>query len=182
MLAMPYLNSQEEMFITACDNSFVYDKERFERLKKENDAIVWTFTKNKLLENTPNAWGWVKLDKDNLTIKDVSVKIPVSDKPYNDHAVVATFFFRHAEDFAKAYHLMAKEYYRINNEFYVDAIPIFLKKLGKKSIIFDVDLYVGWGKPTDLYEYQEKEYNINYNPAPVNEINIRWHDFFRGLK
>ena len=52
---------------------------------------------------------------------------------------------------------MVKENCRINNEFYVDSMPVFYKKLGLNSVIFDVDLYVGWGKPSDLLEYQHKE-------------------------
>ena len=50
--------------------------------------------------------------------------------------------------------------YRINNEFYIDAVPKFLQKLGKKSIIFDVDLYVGWGTPDALHDYERMEFMI----------------------
>ena len=180
MLAMPYLDPEEPMFIAACDNSFLYNKKKYTQLVKnpEVDAVVWTFTKNKLLEEKPEAWGWIKLDSDNLTIKDMSVKIPVSDTPYNDHAVVATFYFRKAKEFEAAYKLMVKENHRINNEFYVDSIPVFYKKLGKRSVIFDVDLYVGWGKPGDLYDYQEKEYRFRNNL----DLPEKWKLFFEKIK
>ena len=160
MLAMPHLNPSEEVFIAACDNSFVYDREGYAQLTQdpEIDSIVWTFTHDDLLTANPKAWGWIKLEQDGKTIADMSVKVPVSNDPYNDHAVVATFWFRQAKDFKEAYDLMVKENYRINNEFYADSLPIFMKKLGKKSVIFDVDLYVGWGKPADLYQYELNEY------------------------
>lgn len=185
MLAMPYLDPTDDMFIAACDNSFVYDQVAYDELKNDPsvDAIIWTFTKNKLLTQKPTAWGWVKLASDGLTIDDMSVKVPVSDTPFNDHAVVATFYFKRASDFQAAYDLMVKENFRINNEFYVDSMPIFYKKLGKRSVIFDVDLYVGWGKPQDLYEYQQWEYVCAYNrPAPDAEQLPLWKKFFEGLK
>ncbi|MBN2368841.1 NTP transferase domain-containing protein [Candidatus Woesearchaeota archaeon] len=180
MLAMSHLDPEEPMFIAACDNSFLYDKEKYTALVNDEqiDAILWTFTKNKLLEEKPESWGWVKLEEDNKTIKDMSVKVPVSDTPFNDHAVVATFYFRKAKEFKEAYDLMVKENYRINNEFYVDSMPLFYKKLSRKSVIFDVDIYVGWGKPCDLYDYQEKEYRYE------NSLDLpdKWKRFFEKEK
>lgn len=165
MLAKEYLDSDEELLIASCDSGFLYNKEKFEELKKRQDvdSIVWTFTQRETLKRNPNAWGWYKLKEDNETIKDISIKLPVSNNPYNDHAVVATFYFKKAKDFIEAYNLMVKENYRINNEFYVDAIPKFLKKRNKKSIIFDVDLCVGWGKPDDLHDYEKIEFIIKNN-------------------
>ncbi len=181
MLAMAHLDPEEDMFIAACDNSFLYDHEAFEKLKSDTgvDAVVWTFTRNKLLAEKPEAWGWVKLEEDQRTIADMSVKIPVSSDPFHDHAVVATFYFKRAADFAAAYDAMVRENYRIKNEFYVDSMPIFYKHMGKRSVIFDVDLYVGWGKPQDLYEYELWEYvcaeNIPYGDPRDQEL---WKRFF----
>ncbi|MEN9880953.1 MAG: hypothetical protein RLZZ308_136 [Candidatus Parcubacteria bacterium] len=160
MLAMGHVDENDSLFIAACDNAFVYNKEKYKALVEDEsvDAVVWTFTDDDLLEASPKSWGWIKLEDDGVTIDTMSVKIPISETPRNDHAVVATFFFRRASDFRDAFALMIKEEYKINNEYYVDSMPIFLKNLGKKSVIFDVDLYIGWGKPSDLYEYEKKEY------------------------
>lgn len=168
MLAERYLNSDEELLIASCDNGFLYNEEKFENLKKRKDidCIVWTFTQRETLKRNPNAWGWYKLEDDNETIKDISIKIPVSIDSYNDHAVVATFYFKKAKDFISATKLMIKENYRINNEFYVDSIPKFLKRMDKKSVIFDADLYVGWGKPDDLHDYEKIEFMIKYGIIP----------------
>lgn len=181
MLAMPHLNPNDEIFISACDNSFIYDEPVFADLKKSYDAIIWTFTKNKLLEEKPTAWGWVKLEEDGITIDDMSVKIPVSDNPIDDHAVVATFYFKKASEFQTAYELMVAENYRINNEFYVDSMPIFYKKLGKTSAIFDVDLYIGWGKPADLHAYEEKEYKY-LNGLKIEDTDWDlWSRYFKSI-
>jgi len=189
MLAMPFVDPREDVLIAACDNSFVYDEEKFLTLKQDPaiDAVVWTFTKDNLLSEKPEAWGWLQLENDGVTISDVSVKKPVSKNPYNDHAVVATFYFKRAQDFCAAYERMVKENYRINNEFYVDSMPIFYKKMGKRSVIFDVDLYVGWGKPSDLYQYEEREYAYQFlrsaDPAAAREmLDGRWVRFFDSLE
>jgi hypothetical protein len=67
----------------------------------------------------------------------------------------------------------------------VDALPIFLKKLGKKAAIFDVDFYLGWGTPKDLYDYQKLEYFIKNNvPAKgISDENEKllssWKRYFK---
>ena len=185
MLALSYLDPEEDVLIAACDNSFLYDEEKFSALKKRSDVdmVLWTFTKNELLLSKPEAWGWVRLDEDGETIADMSVKIPVSDTPFNDHAVVATFYFKKAKQFKDACELMIGENYRINNEFYVDSLPIFYKKLGLKSVIFDVDLYVGWGKPADLHRYEELEYLYVYGDLKTREDaeSKLWVKFFDSI-
>ncbi|MFC1648319.1 nucleotidyltransferase [Nanoarchaeota archaeon] len=168
MLAEPHLDDDEEVFIAACDNGYIYNKDKYDELRadKKVDSILWTFTQRETLSRNPTAWGWVNLEKDGLTIDDMSVKVPVSDDPFNDHAVVATFWFRTFKDFKDSVNLMIKEDYRIKNEFYVDSVPVFMKKLGKRTVIFDVEHYLGWGTPADLYDYQKLEYFVKYEVKP----------------
>lgn len=186
MLAQPFLDDDEELLIAACDNGMLYDNTKFTDLKNNNsvDAIVWTFTKKETLRKNPTAWGWCVLENDNQTIKDMSIKKPISKDPYYDHAVSAIFYFKKTKDFVDAVNLMKKENYRINNEFYVDAVPIYLKKLNKTSIIFDIYLYLSWGTPQDLKEYQvmelicKKDLDIKDIPKE-NKKNLQlWRKYF----
>lgn len=183
MMALPYLEPNEPMLVAACDNGMVFDEEKFKKIAENPsvDFILWTFTENKLLSEKPEAWGWAVLENDGTTVRDMSVKIPVSANPFLDHAVVATFYFKKAEQFQKASELMVKEEYRINNEFYLDAMPLFYKKLGLRTVIFDVDLYVGWGKPSDLHEYENKEYFWQHQSAfwERTENRYLWEEFFK---
>jgi NDP-sugar pyrophosphorylase family protein len=182
-LALPYLEPDEPLFIAACDNSFLFNREKFESLKKDPsiDAVVWTFTKHASLHEKPESWGWVKLGKDGLTIDDVSVKVPISDDPFNGHAVVGAFYFRRAADFKEAYELMVKANHRTKGEFYVDSLPKFYKQLHRKSVIFDVDLYVGWGKPEDLSLYEEWEQKVKTDSFPEDPEFATWKKFILSL-
>lgn len=178
MIAIQELSDDEEVFIAPCDSSQLYNKERFNTLRSRDDvdAIFWSFTHDELLTKKPNAWGWFKLENDNETILDMSVKIPVSDTPFNDHAVTANFYFKRAADFKSAYAKMHESKHTIGREYYIDAMPIFLRALGKKSIIFDVDLYVSWGKPEDLHLFDFYEYAHRMN-IDIKQ-NALWHRFF----
>lgn len=182
-LALRHLEPDESMFVAACDNGFLYDAEKYKALLDDAtiDSIIWTFTKHESLVIKPESWGWVKTKEDGVTIEDVSVKVPISDDPFNDHAIVATFFFRRAKDFKAAYELMIRDDYRINGELYIDPMPIFYDKLDKKSVLFDVDLYIGWGKPEDLYLYQEWEYKVRMDLGKDDSNFHKWQKFIKSL-
>lgn len=186
LLAQAFLEPNEPVFIAACDNSCVYDQKKYQELidNEEVDCIVWTFTQMKKLQENPHKWGWTKLAEDRQTIIDISVKVPVSNNPFNDHAVVASFYFKRSKEFIEATNLMIKENHRINNEFYVDAVPIFMKRLNKKSVIFDVEQFICWGSPIELkeYEFWEKKIkeNKDSNESSQNpEQYLFWKKYFK---
>lgn len=183
MFALEHVMDEDEIFIAPCDSSQLYNKDRFDALRARTDvdSIVWSFTDDRLLSDKPTAWGWLKTEEDGETIADVSVKIPVSEDPRHDHAITANFYFKRAKDFKDAYARMIETEHKINGEYYVDAMPIFLRELGKKSVLFDVDLYVSWGKPADLYLYQLREYLYRTGKPQDGDTSDKWGDFFKTL-
>ena len=150
-----YFEKNEEVLIASCDNAFVFDAEKFEELKKEGNAcILWTFTNDKRISRYPHSWGYTVLENDGKTIKNMSVKVPISNRPENDHAVTATFYVKSASLLYEAIRLMIEKSIKTNNEFYLDNLPIAFNLLGRKSVIFDVELYVGFGTPEELHEFE----------------------------
>jgi hypothetical protein len=48
-------------------------------------------------------------------------------------------------------------------------------------VIFDVDLYVGWGKPSDLHLYELREYQYRVGMLPETGVRHQWDNFFASL-
>ena len=84
----------------------------------------------------------------------LSIKKAISDNPMNDHAIVATFWFKEGQIFVKAAEKMIKENERVNNEFYVDSVISHVIDLGYTAKVFEIERYIGWGTPKDYEEYQ----------------------------
>ncbi len=162
LLAKDLIDRNEPLFIGACDNGMMWDEKKWNELisDKSIDAVVWAFTKQPNLVVNPKAWGWLDVDENNV-IKRVSVKVPISEDPFNDQAVIGSFWFRTGQLFIDAAEELIRKNIRVNNEFYVDSIPNVLMENGKKVVTFVVDKYIGWGTPNDLktYEYWEKYFN-----------------------
>ena len=146
--------------IGACDNGMIWDEEKFEAIKQNSDCLIWTFRNNVTVVPKPNQYGWVKTD-DQLNATKVSVKIPISDNPIRDHAVVGSFWFKRGKDFVTAVNKMIKKDRRINNEFYVDEAINELIEAGLKVKVFEIEKYICWGTPNDLktFEYWQSYFN-----------------------
>lgn len=154
LLAEPHLQ-EESLLIGACDNGMEWDKKRYKSLiSVENvDALIWTFRNNVTVKRNPEMYGWVSVDVDNNASK-VFCKVPISNNPVNDHAIVGTFYFRKASYFFDAAREMIAKNRRINNEFYVDEAMNGLIEKGLKVKVFEIDKYICWGTPNDLRTYQ----------------------------
>ena len=154
LLAKNNINNSEELLIAGCDNGMVYDAEKFEALRKQADVLVLTYRHNQAVLKKPEAYGWMIVDDDEK-VTGTSIKKPISDKPMEDHAVVATFWFKHGSDFVNAAEKMILENDRINGEFYVDEVAKHALDLGLDVRVFEIDRYIGWGTPKDYEEYEK---------------------------
>lgn len=154
LLAKEYIDKEESLFIAGCDNGMVADKQSFDRMTKKADVIVFTYRHNDCVLENPNAYGWVKVLEDNR-ITDVSVKKALSENPMEDHAIVASFWFKKGSDFVSCTEEMIAADDRINNEFYVDKVIKYCLLRGLKVYAYEIERYLGWGTPRD-YEMYEK--------------------------
>ncbi len=167
LLAKEKINNHEQLLIAGCDNGMVIDKGKFYAMTKECDVLVFTFRHNQAVLANPNAYGWMIVsDGKEFKVAGVSMKQAVSDQPMEDHAVVATFWFRHGSDFVRAAEKMIAEDDRVNHEFYVDEVMKHCLELGLDTRAFEIDRYIGWGTPADYEIYQK---TIRY-----------WHEFTSG--
>lgn len=155
MLAKDSVNPDAALHIGACDNSMVYDTAKFDALfnASDTDAVIWTFRNNPTVKFNPKAYGWVDADAKGH-VKRISCKVPISDEPMKDHAIVGSFSFKRAKDFFAATENMIKANSRVNNEFYVDHAMNFVIDLGLKVKVFEVDHYICWGTPNDLKTFE----------------------------
>ena len=109
LLAKDKLASGAVLTIGACDNAMNYDPAHFEAAisAPDCDALIWTFRNNPAVLQDPRMYGWVDADAAGR-VRRVSVKIPISDKPMNDHAVIGAFTFKRAKNFVDAAEAMIR--------------------------------------------------------------------------
>ena len=154
LLAEEWIERDEELIIAGCDNGMELDRDIFDKKRQLADVIVFTFRHNRCVMDNPSAYGWMRVDE-NENITGVSIKKAISTNPMNDHAVVATVWFRKGSIFIDSAKKMIAEDDRVNGEFYVDEVVKHAMELGFKSQVFEIDRYIGWGTPTDFENYRQ---------------------------
>lgn len=165
LLAKEHINNEKELLIGACDNGIIYNQQAFSDITTDADVVIFTFRNNKAVLAKPEAYGWVKANSE-AAVTAVSVKVPISNDPLNDPAVVGAFWFRKGSYFVDAAEKMIAENRRVNGEFYVDECLNDCIHIGLRVKAMDIESYLGWGTPPD-YEsfcYWEGFFN-KYLPA-----------------
>ena len=159
------------LFIGACDNSMIFDYKKLENELKIADVLAFSFRNSPASEKKPEAYGWLKTDENN-NIKGVSVKVPISDTPKNDHAIVGAFYFKSAKVFLECLQYLYDNDIRVNNEFYVDSCVDAAIKLKYKARVFEVERYICWGTPDDyktFVAYQSLFHKLGYHPYSLEK-------------
>ena len=154
LTAKAEIDDADSLLIAGCDNGMVIDEEAFQKACQTSDCLVFTYRHNESVLRNPDAYGWMRVDETGR-ITGCSIKKAISAHPLEDHAVVATFWFRHGHDFVRAAEKMIAEDDRIHGEFYVDEVVKHILALGLCAHVFEVERYIGWGTPAD-YEAYEK--------------------------
>ena len=165
LLAKDKIDNGEELLIAGCDNGMAFDEGRFVAEKENADCLVFTYRHNEAVLDNPGAYGWMRVDGDN-NITGTSIKKAISENPTEDHAGVATFWFRRGADFVRAAEKMIREDDRVNGEFYVDQVVRHFLDLGLRARAFEIDRYICWGTPKDYEDYQA---TLRYWAAFVND-------------
>ena len=154
LLARDYLRMDDQLTIGTCDNGMKYDYNKFDDLIYRNDALIWTFRGHSTVLQNPSMYGWVEVDKEG-SATGVSCKMPISDNPLQDHAVVGIFSFKKASLFLDCADETIRKDRRINNEFYLDIVMDECVMNGSHISPFEIDDYICWGTPKDLELYNK---------------------------
>jgi bifunctional N-acetylglucosamine-1-phosphate-uridyltransferase/glucosamine-1-phosphate-acetyltransferase GlmU-like protein len=157
LMAAGALRWDDRLTIGACDNGMAYDPTLLdERWHTGADAVIWTFRRNPAVLRNPSMYGWVAVDGRGRVTR-VSCKVPLSDQPLNDHAVIGAFSFRFAGDFIRSAERTIALDRRVNGEFYLDVVLDQAAADGLDVRVLEVDRYVCWGTPEDLEAYERED-------------------------
>ncbi len=152
-LAREFLQSDDELFIGACDNGIEIDLAAFEEAKKNADILMISHTNDENIAQNPNAHSWAKLKSDNKTLEAISLKKIISDTPLQDHATTGMFWFKKASIFLQYLEEMIWSKDTLNGKYYVDKVIQYCINAGLIIQCFDVK-YICWGTPIDYENYE----------------------------
>ncbi len=151
-------NKNIPLIISACDNSAIYNTNKFINLINDVgiDVVIWTFNPEDTNSNDSSTYSWALIDK-NENIVEVHVKHKCLDiyREYSYKPIVGTFYFKSFDIFFDGHKYIEREDIRHNREFYIEGMFNYLIKNGVRIKNFNIQEYIGWGVPED-YEKNNK--------------------------
>lgn len=151
-LAIENLDDNCELMVGSCDNTAIFDLEKFNALRKTSDVIYFSFTDHPNMQTQPSAYGWLYMD-DKSNIQGVSVKKQISDDPIKDQAIVGIFYFKKSIYYKRALAYMLENKLLTNNEYYIDSMIEYFCKQDLVLKAFPVEHFICLGTPNEYESY-----------------------------
>ncbi len=150
-----FIDPNSQLTISSCDAGLVYDVNKWHEaiLQPGVDALIWSSRNYPPMEVNPTAYGWIDVDDQNF-VKKIQYKVPLSDQPLHDHAVVAWFTYKTAKQCFDNVRDMVNNNLKSSPEFSLDECTNVLIKNGLKVKVFEIDVFKSWGTPNELRTYQ----------------------------
>jgi len=138
LLANPYLNDEDAVLVSNCDQVIEWDSKLF-RQQMDNDGVIMTFN---CPERDPK-WSFARIEND--TVVEVAEKNPIST-----HATSGHYYWSHWVTFKTSANRMIQNNERTNGEFYLCPVYNETIRAGGKVTISNIDKRHGLGTPEDL--------------------------------
>lgn len=149
------IDPESILTIASCDCGLVYDMAKFESelAATDSDALNWSFRNYPPMQTQPTAYGWIATDEQGF-VQKVQYKVPLSETPLNDHAVVGWFTYKKAKTCFDNVKDMITNNLKSGVEFSLDECTNVLLKNGYKVKVFEIETFLSWGTPIELKTYQ----------------------------
>ena len=148
--AFDYIDDDEEVIISYCDNSYLWDRKDFDSYVKEKnlDGCILSHTgfHPHTLANTKMAY----MLESNGSVKEVKEKECYTDNPMSEHASTGTYYYSKGSYVKKYFKSALENDLTYNGEYYVTLVYNLLIKDGLKVGFYDTEFTAVMGTPEEV--------------------------------
>jgi dTDP-glucose pyrophosphorylase len=166
-LLKDFLNSEDELIITNCDQILEYDSTLFLNKCRHNkfDCSVLTYSSNEKKNS------FIRIDENNNAL-EIKEKEQISDI-----ALVGVHYFKKSKYFVENYEKIYSKDIRVNNEFYVSTVcnEMILNGHTVQNIMLNPnEKYHSTGTPECYFKYLRLINKLNIKTQNLNETVRGW--------
>tara|TARA_B100000902_G_scaffold399844_1_gene472956 strand:- start:7952 stop:9619 length:1668 start_codon:yes stop_codon:yes gene_type:complete len=165
-LAKEYINNNDELIITNCDQILEWDSANFLKKSKDYDCCVLTYNSN----DKKNSF--IKTDKNNIGIEIIEKEV------ISDNALVGVHYFKKGSDFISSYNEIFKNNKKFKNEYYTSTVCDNLIKNNK--LVYNIKLtenqkYYSTGTPECYFKYLKEKGLLNTKLYKMKDMFRGWY-------
>lgn len=165
-LAKDFINNDDELIISNCDQILKWDSKKFLEYSSNYDCSVLTYKSNE------DKNSFIKIDENNKGIK-IREKEVISD-----NALVGVHYFKKGSDFIKSYEHIFNSKIKFKNEYYVSTVCNHLINEGKDVVNYSFqenEVYYSTGTPEDYFKYMRINNLLNTKIYKMNDMFRGWY-------
>ena len=165
-LAKEFIDNDDELIISNCDQILKWDSKKFLEYSSNYDCSVLTYKSNE------DKNSFIKTDENNKGI-EIREKEVISD-----NALVGVHYFKKGSDFIKSYEHIFNNNIKFKNEYYVSTVCNHLINEGKEVVNYpfqEKELYYSTGTPEDYFKYMRIHNLLNTKIYKMNDMFRGWY-------
>lgn len=149
-----YLDDEEEVIVTYCDNPYLWDYEDFKKTVKEknSDGCILSHTGFHPHRLSPTFMAHIK-DND-LNVLEVKEKEPYTDNFWEEQASTGTYYFKKGKYVKKYFQDLIDLNINYKGEFYVTLIYNLLIKDGLRVDAYPTEFVMVFGTPEEVRTFE----------------------------
>jgi len=140
--------------VNYCDFSCYWNYKKFKKFTYDSnsDGVIPCYKGFHPHTLWSNYYAYI-LEKNGL-IQNIQEKKPFTENPTDEFASSGTYFFKTARLMLNYFQSLIDQKRMVGGEYYVSMVYQEMIKHGKKIFIYDLQHFMQWGTPLDLYDFK----------------------------
>tara|TARA_R100000008_G_scaffold59031_1_gene36773 strand:- start:2210 stop:3049 length:840 start_codon:yes stop_codon:yes gene_type:complete len=177
--AYDFIDDDEEVIITYCDNPYIWDREDFLRHIREKDLDGCVLSHSGFHPHTLNNTKMAFMKTNGDLVEEIKEKECYTDDPMNEHASTGTYYFKKGSYVKKYFKEAMEKNVQYNGEFYVTLVYNLLIQDGLRVGFYDTPFATVMGTPEEVENIEAWNSIINKGQVKSEEDLLKCYRYWR---
>ena len=177
--AYDFIDDDEEVIITYCDNPYIWDREDFLRHIREKDLDGCVVSHSGFHPHTLNNTKMAFMKTDGDLVTEIKEKECYTDDPMSEHASTGTYYFKKGSYVKKYFDEAMENNVQYNGEFYVTLVYNLLIQDGLRVGYYDTPFATVMGTPEEVENIEAWNSIINKGQVKSEEDLLKCYRYWK---
>ena len=180
--AYDYINDDEEIIVSYCDNPYIWDRKDFNSYVKKNKLNGCILSHSGFHPHSLAKTKMAFIKEFNGKVEAIKEKECYTDNPMNEHASTGTYYFSKGSYVKKYFDLALKNNLTYSGEYYVTLVYNLLIADGLKVGYYDTPFATVMGTPEEVENFNSWANIINKGQVKNEDELLKcyryWKDYY----
>lgn len=178
--AYNFINNDEPVIVTYCDNPYIWNYSDFKQYVKNNNLDGCILSHTGFHPHTLAKTKMAFMKENNELVTEVQEKKSYTDTPQLEHASTGTYYFKKGEYIKRYFDLLMDKNINYNGEYYVTLVYNLLIEDKLKVGYYDTPYVTVFGTPEEVEQFEAWKTIINGEQIKTVEDLINTYNYWKN--